>query len=178
MYRCIKAQEVCLSITADVKNKMTRSTYSDSHSVASMTSLKAAPGPSQDPSFKTGSNNAHDGISISAWEASLNEERTPTAAGLATAVHNDGPVEFGNSHIDNRRTNEEDMIAPNIKPAVTEMVTNNLLTMVEESLDDNLGTSFYNIHIGTRSEVYIVAEQVMLDQLRKDIFGEMLDACT
>lgn len=44
--------------------------------------------------------------------------------------------------------------------------------MVEESLDDNLRTSFQNAQSGIRSLVYNVVEQVVLDMQRKDAIGE------
>lgn len=51
-----------------------------------------------------------------------------------------------------------------------------LVTMVEEPLDDILRTLFLNVQSGIRSVVSSGIEQVMLDLLSKDVIGETLDA--
>lgn len=56
------------------------------------------------------------------------------------------------------------------------MVTTKMATMVQKSLDDILRTSFHNTQSGMRSVFYNVVEKFMLDPLRKDVFGQMLDA--
>lgn len=50
------------------------------------------------------------------------------------------------------------MIAREIKSAVRVLVTTELVTMAEESLNDILSTLFHNVQSGIRSIVYIVVE--------------------
>lgn len=52
---------------------MNRSTRLQLHVAPPMTSAEAALGTSQDPSFETARNDAHDDVSVSAWEAALDD---------------------------------------------------------------------------------------------------------
>lgn len=97
---------------------MNRSTHLHPDVVPPMKNPKATLRASQDLSFETERNHAHEDIPVSAWEATLNEGRAPTPAGVATAVHDEGPVEFENHHIGNRRTNEEDGTTREVKSVV------------------------------------------------------------
>lgn len=57
-----------------------------------------------------------------------------------------------------------------------QLVPGELKKLFEESCDDILRTSYQNAQSGTRYVVYNVVEQVVLDQLRKDIVGKTMDA--
>lgn len=60
--------------------------------------------------------------------------------------------------------------------AVKEMVTNELSTIIEESLHDILKWSIHTEQRQIQSVVYSIVWQVMLDLVRKDIPGQKLDA--
>lgn len=57
-----------------------------------------------------------------------------------------------------------------------QLLTEELATLVEESLEDVLHTSYYNAQSVIRSFVFNAVEQVMLDIFRKDVIGETLKA--
>lgn len=67
------------------------------------------------------------------------------------------------------------MIAREFRSAVKEMVTKELLSTVGESLNDFIGTSFYNTQSIIWSVIYNVVEQVVLDLLRKNVIAETID---
>lgn len=117
---------------------------------------------------------ARDDIPISAWEAVLKEERSLTRW---RGNHSpSGAWRLENGHIENCRTDEEDVIARKFKFLVREMVTNELSTMLEESLDDILKTSFHNAQDTLQSIVNSVIEQMILKLQLKDLLGKMLDS--
>lgn len=59
-------------------------------------------------------------------------------------------------------TRNEDVIVGEVKSAVKELIANELMEIVEESLDDILRTSVQNTQGGIQSFLYNVVEQVML----------------
>lgn len=91
-------------------------------------------------------------------------------------IHDEAPVELENSHSKNYCTNKEELIAREVKYAVKEMITNELSVIVQNLLDDIQRTSFHNRQGGIPSVVDKVVLQVMLDLLRKYVFGETVDA--
>lgn len=108
--------------------------------------------------------------------SSINEEPQPTPTNLAMAVYDEVFTEFENLHIETRGSDEEDMILQAVKPAVKDMVTNLLSTMVQESLDDILQTLFHHAKSGIRSALYNSVELQIMEPLRKDLIGELVDA--
>lgn len=58
------------------------------------------------------------------------------------------------------------------KEDVKQLVRDELTTLVEQSLDDILRTFYHNTQYVIWSDVYNVAEQVMLDLLRNKIISE------
>lgn len=106
----------------------------------------------------------------------LKNESKPWSGEVAAAANDEVSLEHKSLHIENWCTNEEDMIAREARPAVVEIATNELSTMVDEFVKDILGTSLYKVQRGTQWVVYIVVEKVMLEVLRKDVIRERLDA--
>lgn len=94
---------------------------------------------------------------------------------MATAVYDEVLVKFENRHIEMHRAKEEDVIEWKFSPALVKLVMNELSTMFEASLEDILSTSIHNVWRGFQSAVLNVVEHFMLDQLRKDVIGEVLD---
>lgn len=90
-------------------------------------------------------------------------------------VHDEAHAESESLQIENHHTEDEELIIREVKSAVKEMVANKLSSMVQKSLDDFLRTLLFNLQRGIRPVVYEVAEQVMLDLIRKDVIGETVD---
>lgn len=95
---------------------------------------------------------------------------------MAFAVPDELPVEFDCRHTWDRRTNGEDVIAPEVKLSVMEMVTNDLLNVVEEYLHDILGTSFHNVQSGMWYVDSNLVKQVIVEMVHKEVFEETLKA--
>lgn len=66
-------------------------------------------------------------------------------------------------------------IANKAKTALKQLVSDELATLVEGSLDDILPTSFHSAQSGTRQVVYNVMEQIIPDELSEVVIG-YLDA--
>lgn len=113
---------------------------------------------------------------MSTWEVVLIDELASKATGVGIAVHDKAPVKFENHRIKNHCTNEEDMIAWEVKSTVKEIVMNKLSTKLLELLEDISRTSVYNSQSGLQSVEYNLAEQVMLDLLCKHVIREILYA--
>lgn len=84
-------------------------------------------------------------------------------------------VDFKSPHMENwsaenHHTNDDNVIARKVKSAVKEMVTKELLTMVERLLDAILRILFHNVQDGTWSGEYNSIDQAMLALLREDVF--------
>lgn len=126
--------------------------------------------------FEITRNDAHEYVPISAWKAALNDESKPWPGKAGAAGNDEALVEHGSRQVKNRHTNEENVIARGGKHAVHELLTTEPATMVYESLDGILGTSFHKRQSSIRSVVYQVVQQVMLDLLRMDVIGEMIEA--
>lgn len=73
---------------------------------------------SHDLSFEMVWSDAYEDIPVKAWEATINKKCAPTTARVVTPVHEEGRVEFGNRHVENHRTENEDVIAGEVKYAV------------------------------------------------------------
>lgn len=58
------------------------------------------------------------------------------------------------------------------------LIIDELEKVLKELLDDIIRRVYHNAQCGIRSVVYNVVEQVMLDQLRKDVSRETLNAHT
>lgn len=155
---------------------MNRSTRSHPDMVPPMMNPESASHASQDPPFETARNETHDDVLISALEATLNDKREPWSNEAAAAANEGAPVKNESRQISNRHTNEGDVIAREVRSAVSDLVTTELATVLEESLENILRESFHNWQSGIRSVVYNVLEQVILDLLRKDVIGETLEA--
>lgn len=91
-------------------------------------------------------------------------------------MHDKTPVEFENRNIGNLSQNEEDVFARELMSEANETAVNELLTMVEESLDYFMRTTFWNAKCSIHLIVKNVAEHVMLELLRKKVFGQTLQA--
>lgn len=57
-----------------------------------------------------------------------------------------------------------------------ELVANELLTIIEDLLDDILRKSIHNAQVGITSVMYDIDEQVVVELLHKDVDGDTLDA--
>lgn len=112
--------------------------------VPTMTEPEAALCASEAPLFKTARNEAHDDIQILAWKAALNEERSSTPGRVLTVVHDEAPVELENRPMKFRRTNDKDVNAEEEKPAVKDLVVNELSALIGQLLDDTLRKSLEN----------------------------------
>lgn len=126
---------------------------------------------SNDSLFETKRNAVHKDELIYAWEAGWNQEHKGTKARVATTVHEQAKGEFESSHAESRCPENEDVIAGEVKYGVKELAMRKLSTTVEESLDRILRTWFHKEQRGFRPVVYTVIEQVMLDQIRKNVSG-------
>lgn len=75
----------------------------------------------------------------------------------------------------NRRTENKDVIASKVTSTLKEIITNELSTMVEETLQNTLRAFFLNVQSGIRSVVYNVVEQLVLDLLHQEVIAETLE---
>lgn len=73
------------------------------------------------------------------------------------------PVQFEIHHIESHRTENNFVIAGEVNPTLKELVMDEMSTMIEESLDKILRTSFHNEQSSIWWVVYNVVEQVMLN---------------
>lgn len=100
---------------------------------------------------------ALDYIPIPTWEVALNDQSQRWYGEVVPLADDEKIIEHDNCQIENSCTNDEDVIAREDKSTVKKLVTTELVTMVEELLDDILKTPLHNSHSGIRSVVYIVS---------------------
>lgn len=87
-----------------------------------------------------------------------------------------GPCPIYESSGQNSRTDNKDVIAPDLKFAVKELVAKELLALVEESQDDILSTSSDPLQSSIPWDVGFLLEQAIFGLPHKDMIGEMLYA--
>lgn len=107
------------------------------------------------------------------WEAILYEEAS-LGQGRVTQAHGEAVTEIPRRDIKDRQ--EEIRAGDHAKVTMMQPVADEQGTLVEEPLEDILCTLHNDNQRGNGSVLYEVEEQVMLVQLRKDFFGETLDA--
>lgn len=95
---------------------------------------------------------------------------------MVATVHTKAPDDIDHRPIESLRNENHDVSAQEVKSAIKKPIENELMTMVEGSLEDILRTLLHNAESGTRSVVYIVVEQVMLALLRKKVVRDTLNA--
>lgn len=96
------------------------------------------------PSFKTPSNGSHDCVSISAWKPALNKKSEPWSGKAAGAANEEAPGEFDQRHIESRRSDNDELIAREVKSAVKNPVANKMANMVKVVLDKVLRKKLHN----------------------------------
>lgn len=106
----------------------------------------------------------------------LHDESEQKSGEAADTANEGAPAEQEGHQIENHWTIEADVIAREVKSAIWELVANEMVTTVEEALDDFLRKTLCNARSGVRSVIYNVVKQSMLDLLCQDIIGETLDA--
>lgn len=119
----------CIWIAADVKTEMNPSTRLRSYLVPAMTDLEATLRVSQDPPFEKARIDEYDKFPILAWKVALIVEHALNTIVVVTEVHDEWLVKITSCNIENCSTNEENVIGTEVRFAVMEMVTNELLTM-------------------------------------------------
>lgn len=90
--------------------------------------IEAALSASQDKLLERVDNDAHDTVPIWSWEAVSNDMSEPWSSEATAADTNEAPVEHKDRPIKSCSTNEENVNAREIKFAVKELVTTELLT--------------------------------------------------
>lgn len=105
-------------------------------------------------------------------KAVLNEEATIEMRTVAQAQ--------GQDVTEHRRRDGEDgpegkCIDREVEGNVEQLGSEELLTLVEEPVDDALPAPYHNPQNEIRSVVYNIVEQVMLDTLREEVFDEPLN---
>lgn len=109
-------------------------------------------------------------------KALLNNKRELWSSKALAAAKEEAPIRQESNQLENSRTNEEEVIAREVKSALKDLVSTKLATIVEGLLDIILGKLSNSAQNGIRSVFYNVMEQFMLELLRKDVIEEMLDA--
>lgn len=97
---------------------MNRSTHPRPNVVPRMTNPEVALRASHDLLLETANNDIYYNVPISAWEAVLNKEHPRIAAGVATAVQDEALVKFERHQIESWGTENEDVIAREVKSTV------------------------------------------------------------
>lgn len=105
---------------------------------------------------------------ILVWEEAVHEKNMPGSGEVAAIVNGQMPVEHESLNIKICCINEGIPIAREAKSANKEMAGTKWPTIVEDSLDDILLTSFHIEKCCIRLVLYIAVKQVMLNVVRKD----------
>lgn len=87
-----------------------------------------------------------------------------------------GSCPISNRHIRGCCPNDGTRTYREAKSTVKDLVSKELSTMIEYSLDDLLWNHLRIVQTCFRSVLRIIAEHVMLDLVHKDVIGESLDA--
>lgn len=116
-------------------------------------------------------------LTILAWKSALHVKSTQVAADRQNKVHDDLHVEYKNFTIESCH-DENDVIANKVNSSVKHLVANVLTTMVEQNLNNNSRTYYYNVQRGIRSVGYNDVEQVILDLIRAKRIGKTSEAST
>lgn len=106
----------------------------------------------------------------------LNAESGSWYGKAIAAANYEVPVEQESVLFENCHTNEQDVIAREVKFPFKKLATTKISTMVKEKLDEILRTSFHNTESSLRSVDYNVVEPVALDVVHKGNIEETLDA--
>lgn len=129
----------------------------------------------RDLSFETTKNGTHDDIHIAAWETTLKEKpKSPHPQQMERPRQStQGACGSESWHFKTPYQNVGDVIKRKVKFVVKEKGTNELCTIVEESLDEDQKMSWQNIDgvIWQVAYYYWVLEQEILDLPRKSIIG-------
>lgn len=89
-----------------------------------------------------------DDVPLSECEAALNDDSASCSGKAAATANEEPPVERESSQAENRCTNKQDEIALQERCAAPEFIGNEMVTMVEEELDDDLPKTICNTQIG------------------------------
>lgn len=95
-----------------------------------MTEPRSTLRPFQDPSFGMARNDSLDDVLILAWEAAFGDESEPWCGKAAAAAREEGPVQQQSCQIETPCTNEEDIIAREVKLSDIELTIIELATLV------------------------------------------------
>lgn len=133
----------CVIPQTPVQKSLNRSTHSHPDVVPPWRTLKPhyALHPSQDLLFESTGNDTLDYIPLSAWKVALNDEMKPWCREARAAGNDDPSVTHESLYIESCCTNEEDMIAREVKFAVKALVSTELSNIVEKALADVLRMS-------------------------------------
>lgn len=94
---------------------------------------------------------------------------------MAAAANDNVTVKHWSRHKENRRKENEHVIAREVKSTVKELLANEMATLVEKALHDAVHNTFHRTQRGVLSVSKNAFEQVISDFLRKDFIGETLD---
>lgn len=93
---------------------------------------------------------------------------------MASTIHAEAHAEVDHCPVERCRIENDELITRDVKSAVNEVISNEMTTLVEESLDDILQIMLHYTQSGILSVVYNVVEQEMLDQLNKKVMDDKL----
>lgn len=106
----------------------------------------------------------------------MNEETVPIPTRVVPTVHTELHDKVDHRAFESRRNENDNLIAREVRSAVKELITNELTTIVEESLEDMLQALLHNAQSGIPSISYNVSEQVMVDLIRKQFIPDTMNA--
>lgn len=100
-------------------------------------------------------------------ESTLRQMQSEDATGTYKPIVNDWPGKA--------RLLQDRHFIMKAKASIKQLVTDEMLKLIQETLNDNLRTSFQSGKRGFRSAVYSVDEQVILELLCQDIIEKTFD---
>lgn len=128
---------------------MNLSTRSHPELVLPMLKPKSTLCTSHSLSFETTRNEPHDDVLISAWKAALNDESKPKSSEATAAANEEESVEQEGRQIENYYTNEEDVIAREVKSTGKELIADKMGATVAEDLGNGLRKTLHDMQNGS-----------------------------
>lgn len=115
---------------------------------------------------------ANDDIPILALKLVLNDKSQSWSGEAAATADDEANIECQSRFTENCREENGDVIAREVKSAKKVLVAVEIVTMVESALDDAIREIFHNAQNSVRSDIYNVAQRVILDLLCKEVIGK------
>lgn len=138
---------------------MNHSTHWSLYIAASLLNSKALSRASYDPSFGRTRKDPNKDISMTAWNVSLSDESQSWSVEVAAAAGEGVPVENASIYLGSCRQENEYFSAIEVKPAVHELVINEITTIVGKALDVVLQKSFHTTQSDVQAFVYNVVSR-------------------